>query len=400
MHKLLKRQLQRYRGSLDIPEDWRACIEAIDEAYQSYEKDYLMIEHNLSFTSRELCDRNDELEDLLKQLKESQMSLIHSEKMAGLGNLIAGISHEINTPASAISSAIVEIDRDYVVLLEKLINILDNFPREMCVLFQNACKNVLKLERELTTVERRQNAKVIFEVLDKNGIPDARGASQNLALIGFTNETITPYIALFKTEKSSLIVQSLYELGMGQIHVHDISIAISRISFQIKALKSYTHSGNAELLLTDLRDDINNTLVILHNKLKRAVKVTTQYEEIPKVKCYADQLNQVWTNLINNAIEAMHGEGVIAIRMKMHGNEHVIVEIEDNGPGISRDVIPKIFDPYFTTKPKGEGTGLGLSISKKIIEQNQGTITVESEPGKTVFRVIVPIDVKLTDAQS
>jgi signal transduction histidine kinase len=86
--------------------------------------------------------------------------------------------------------------------------------------------------------------------------------------------------------------------------------------------------------------------------------------------------------------------------MKIHGNEHVIIEIEDNVPGISSDVMPKIFDPYFTTKPKGEGTGLGLSISKKIIEQNQGTITVESEPGKTVFRVIVPIDVKLTDAQN
>lgn len=394
MHKLLKRQLQRYRGSLEIPDDWRACIEAIDEAYQSYEKDYSMIEYNLDFTTRELCDRNAELENLLIQLKESQMLLIHSEKMAGLGNLIAGISHEINTPASAISSAIVEINRDYVVMLEKLINILDNFPRKMCVLFQDACNNVLKLERVLTTMERRQNAKIIFEVLNENGIPDARAASQNLALIGFTSESITPYIALLKTDKSSLIVQSLYELGMSQIHVHDISIAISRISYLVKALKSYTHAGDAELLLTDLRDDINNTLVILHNKLKRAVKVTTQYEEIPKIKCYADQLNQVWTNLINNSIEAMHGEGAIAIRVKKHGNEHITVEIEDNGPGISRDVISKIFDPYFTTKPKGEGTGLGLSISKKIIEQNQGTITVESEPGKTVFRVIVPVEVK------
>jgi len=397
MHKLLTRQLKRYRGTEEVPEDWKECIHAIDQAYLESEKDYAMMEHTLAFTSEELNSRNKELQLALDQLKQAQVLLVHTEKMAGLGNLIAGIAHEINTPASAISSAIAEIKGDYRVLFEQLISLVEQLPKESCEAYLAASKQILGLRPDETTLERRETARKLFDLFNAENIPDARSVTQNLALIGFTAENVQPYIALFKLPQSSLITQSFFDLGMSQIHVNDISIAIERIIFLVRALKSYTHAGQTELILTDIKDDINNTLVILHNKLKRAVTVKTEFEELPKIKCYADQLNQVWTNLINNAVEAMHGEGTIYIRTKKLATDNVQVEIEDTGPGIPENIREKIFEPYFTTKPKGEGTGLGLSISKNIIEKNQGTIEVESAPGKTLFRVMLPLEVKSSE---
>lgn len=400
MHKLLIRQLKRYRRSEEIPDDWREFISAVDQAYQDSEKEFLMMEHNLDFTSQELSSRNTELQSAFDKLKLAQTSLIHSEKMAGLGNLIAGIAHEINTPASAISSAILEIKKDYAVLFEQLINIVASLPKESCEIYLDAAKKLLGMRPKESTMERRDTARKLMEFFTSEDIPDARSMSQNLALIGFNAENLKPYLSLFKIPQRNLIVQSFFDLGMSQIHVSDINIAIDRIIFLVRALKSYSHAGQTELVITDIKEDISNTLVILHNKLKRAVHVTTEFSEIPKIKCYADQLNQVWTNIINNAVEAMQGEGNIIIRVKQLDQEKIQVEIEDNGPGIPKDIMSKIYEPYFTTKAKGEGTGLGLSISKKIVEENQGTIELESQEGKTVFRVILPVEVKIAEERT
>lgn len=198
-------------------------------------------------------------------------------------------------------------------------------------------------------------------------------------------------IDLLKSPLGEEIHTSLFKFGMSQIHVRDIKIAIGRIVNLVKALKLYSHAGQDEIMMTDLRQDFENTLTILHNRLKRGVAIHKEFEDIPQVKCYADQLNQVWTNLINNAIEAMAGVGEIWIRIRNYDQDTVEVQIEDNGPGISPVNLDKIFEAYFTTKPKGEGTGLGLSISKEIIEKHHGTLTVKSRPGQTVFTVRLPI---------
>tara|TARA_B100000989_G_scaffold160655_1_gene119940 strand:- start:67 stop:576 length:510 start_codon:yes stop_codon:yes gene_type:complete len=153
---------------------------------------------------------------------------------------------------------------------------------------------------------------------------------------------------------------------------------------------------------TSLEEDLNNTLIIFHNKIKRAIIVEKEFEELPKVKCYPDKLNQVWTNLIHNSIQAMAGSGKIVLRLKKVDKETVCVEVEDNGPGIPEDLQERIFEPYFTTREKGEGTGLGLSISRQIIQEHNGTIELESEPGKTCFKVYLPILIDFkdkTDAQ-
>jgi signal transduction histidine kinase len=143
----------------------------------------------------------------------------------------------------------------------------------------------------------------------------------------------------------------------------------------------------------DVREGLDNTLIILHNKLKKGVIVHREYDEdLQAIQAYASELNQVWTNIIDNAIDAMHGEGVLIVRARSEG-DWVVVEIEDNGPGIPEEIQSKIFDPFFTTKSPGEGTGLGLNISRNlIVQKHHGLISVKSRPGRTCFSVRLPTD--------
>jgi signal transduction histidine kinase len=159
----------------------------------------------------------------------------------------------------------------------------------------------------------------------------------------------------------------------------------------VKAVKSYTYLDQAPLLEVDIHDGLENTLVILQHKLKKGVTVKRDYaHDLPRIEAYASELNQVWTNIIDNAVDAMNGKGEITLRTRAD-DQRVIVEIIDNGPGIPEDIRSRIFEPFFTTKPPGAGTGLGLHISHDIVaNRHRGQLLVESEPGETKFRVILP----------
>ena len=143
----------------------------------------------------------------------------------------------------------------------------------------------------------------------------------------------------------------------------------------------------------DVHEGLDNTLIIFQSKLKRGVTVQRHYgEDLPEIQAYASELNQVWTNIIDNAIDAMGGEGTLTIRTRRE-DEWVVVEIEDDGPGIPDDIRSMVFDPFFTTKGPGAGTGLGLNISRNlVVQRHHGDITVTSRPGRTCFAVYLPID--------
>lgn len=343
-------------------------------------------------TMQALEEKKNELEKSLSELKLTQSQLVQSEKMAGLGQLVAGIAHEVNTPAAVIYSAISEVDQDYVSQLEQLIQIMGSLPQELHPVYRDACFHVLEAGGEISTKDQRAIAKGIREQLDPHGVTDTRALSKDLALVGFKAEHVSQVIPLFLTPEAKTIRRALRQLGMSRIRVKDIHIAIGRITQLVKALKHHSRSDAAELLETDLQEDLENTLVILHHKIKRAIHVHKEYDPIPSVKCYANQLNQVWTNLIHNAIQAMKGDGDLILRLKRESEEYVVVEIQDNGPGIPEKIVSLIFDPYFTTKPKGEGTGLGLSICKEIVDRHNGAITLTSNPGNTCFRIVLPIE--------
>jgi signal transduction histidine kinase len=165
-----------------------------------------------------------------------------------------------------------------------------------------------------------------------------------------------------------------------------------RISQIVHAVKSYTYLDQAHLLEVDVHEGLENTLVIMQHKLKKGVTVKREYSpDLPRIEAYASELNQVWTNIIDNAVDAMNGRGEIRIKT-YEEDHHIVIEIADNGPGIPGDIQPRIFEPFFTTKAPGHGTGLGLHISHDIIaNRHHGLLTVQSKPGETKFRVVLPV---------
>ncbi|HVF25865.1 MAG TPA: ATP-binding protein, partial [Anaerolineales bacterium] len=167
-----------------------------------------------------------------------------------------------------------------------------------------------------------------------------------------------------------------------------------RISQIVHAMKSYTYLDQAPLLEVDIHEGLENTLIIMQHKLKKGVTIKREYSaDLPRIEAYASELNQVWTNIIDNAVDAMNGKGEISLRTYAE-DDHVVVEITDNGPGIPEEIQARIYEPFFTTKPPGKGTGLGLHISHDIVvNRHHGQLLVESKAGGTKFKVILPVSI-------
>ena len=172
----------------------------------------------------------------------------------------------------------------------------------------------------------------------------------------------------------------------------EIGTGVGRISQIVKALKTYSYLDQAPVQAVDVREGLEDTLLILRSKLE-GISVRREYApDLPRIQGYGSELNQVWTNLIDNAAYAVDGKGEIVLRTRREGDS-VIVEVQDNGPGIPAEIKDRIFDPFFTTKPVGQGTGLGLDISYNIVvNKHRGDIQVSSEPGRTVFEVRLPLN--------
>jgi signal transduction histidine kinase len=183
--------------------------------------------------------------------------------------------------------------------------------------------------------------------------------------------------------------------------LHEIGQCAGRMSEIVDALRGYTYLGQAPVQPVDLHHGIDNTLVILRNKLKQGITVRRDYcSDLPLVPAYGSELNQVWTNLLDNAADAMNGKGTITIRTRRRDG-WAVVEVEDDGPGIPADAVSRVFEPFFTTKAPGAGTGLGLSTSYAIItKKHRGAVTVESEPGLTRFTVRLPLEGQLAAAKN
>jgi signal transduction histidine kinase len=174
----------------------------------------------------------------------------------------------------------------------------------------------------------------------------------------------------------------------------ELGAGAERLSEIVGAIKAYTYLDQAPVQDVDIHAGLENTLVILRHKLKQGVSVVRAFApDVPRVEAYGSELNQVWTNLIDNAIDAMGGQGQLTLRTALQDNQ-VVVEIADNGPGIPPAILPRIFEPFFTTKPPGAGTGLGLHIAHSIIARHHGQMQVTSEPGGTRFQVTLPIQLK------
>lgn len=331
-----------------------------------------------------------QLKDSMHQLVATQGELVEAEKMAALGQLISGIAHEINTPLGTIRAAIGNIAKSYDTSIKTLPQMLETLTETEEGLFYQLIKQSEDNKEFLSSKEERKCRRALRKQLSELEVEQATSFADMLTDIGVYH-SITDYLPLFQHPNATKIVEVAYRLARIQRNKDNIQLSIERASKIVFALKHYARQSHSKVMEeTDLAQSIDTVLTLYQNQLKQGVEVMKNFQTIPKINCYPDELMQVWTNLIHNAIQAMKNMGKLEISLTQDSDK-VAVEITDNGPGIPKDIQDSIFNPFFTTKPVGQGTGLGLSIVNKIIKKHQGTISVESQAGKTTFSVLLPI---------
>ncbi|MGB7443651.1 MAG: response regulator [Coleofasciculaceae cyanobacterium] len=345
----------------------------------------------LRHLQKNLQAKNEYLAKTLQQLKATQDQLIESEKMAALGQLIAGIAHEVNTPLGAIRSSVEN-------MISFLSNNLEDLPEFFRQLSPEMERDFLKLihtsihqKANLSSREKRQKKKHLISQLTEKDIENAELVADYLVDMNIYEE-IENFWLFLQTSESLDILNVAYQLTSLLKSAENIKTATDRAAKLVFSLKSYAHYDKTGKKLTaDVIEGIETVLTLYQNHFKQGVEVIRKFKKLPRVECYPDELNQVWTNLIHNALQAMNYRGTLNIEAKQQ-DEYISVSITDSGQGIPLEIQPKIFEPFFTTKLPGEGSGLGLDIVKKIIDKHQGKIKVESLPGQTTFTMLIPLN--------
>ncbi|MCP4345145.1 MAG: PAS domain S-box protein [Desulfobacterales bacterium] len=347
------------------------------------------LENRVEERTFQLAMANDDLRKTLEDLKKTQTQLVESEKMAALGHLIAGIAHEINTPLGAIRASIDNISTALNISMEQLPRLFQQLSPEQQADFFTLLELSVQNKTELTSRKERKLRKKLAAELESWQIEDADLIADTLVDMGI-RENIAPLIQILRQENIKPVLQAAYNLSSQQRNSRVIINAVDRASKTVFALKYYTRfDESGQMIEAKITKGIDVVLTLYHNHLKRGIELIKHYEEVPNVYCCPDELNQVWINLIYNAIQAMNGRGILKIAV-FRQNRQVVVQITDTGCGIPDEIKPRIFKPFFTTKPAGEGSGLGLDIVRKIIDKHQGEIRVQSRPGKTTFSVLLP----------
>lgn len=353
-----------------------------------------------------LWQNNRDLSATLIELEQTQAQLIHREKMASLGQLIAGVAHEINTPLGAIQASAENTTKAIKEAISELpqLNRYLNPAEQKC--FFKLLIQALYSETVLTSCAKRPLKRKLIQWLKDQKIDNARNIADVLIDIGvYANQNyqhngnleldsqhLASFLTLLRHPEVNWILQLAYNLTRVLDNNNTILTAVERASKVVFSLKNYARQDQTgEKQLIQIIDGIETVLEIYHNQIKQNIEIIRNYQSLPKIWCYHDELIQVWTNLIHNAIQAIKGNGKIEI-VTERTEKDIIVRIIDYGSGIPPEIQAKVFEPFFTTKPIGEGSGLGLHISQQIIEKHQGTIKLESVTGKTKFSVWLPID--------
>ncbi len=340
----------------------------------------------------EVQDKNEELNATLDELKTTQIQLVQSEKMASLGQLVAGIAHELNTPAGAIKAAS-EIIPDYIhrtfTAYEQAIE-AGIAPEHRAALLELIEKMIesAKEQKRRSTAAIREQSKRLMKPLKEHGIQNHRVIAKDIARC-YLEEDLDCLLDLFAHYDSHIVMNVLNNCSRVLVSSRDNQLSIETISKIVRALKSYSYLDQSQERTVDLNEDIENTLTILHSQIPENIQILRKFGQLPKIQCLGSELNQVWTNVIQNALQALEESGGIITVETAASAHHITVKIHDNGPGIPENVRDKVFDPFFTTK-RGQTSGLGLSVTQQIIDKHNGTIRLDSTPGCTMFEIILP----------
>jgi signal transduction histidine kinase len=315
------------------------------------------------------------------------------DRLAGLGKLSAGLAHELNNPASAAKRA-TSLLRD---AFKRIKDAVQELGKHQLTAAQKS--EIERLEASflqpaqdpLDTLAISDLEDQIDSLLRSHGQSDLWQLASDLAHRGVKPEVLESLFATLDADVArAALVRIAASVEIANL-LNEIESSTSRISDLVRAVKEYTYMDQTPAQSVDVVKGLENTLTILHHKLKRGVTVRREYEKVPLlVNSFGSELNQVWTNIIDNAIDAMGGKGELRVRT-YRDDTCVVVEIADNGPGILPEVKAHIFEPFFTTKGVGEGTGLGLDTVQRIVKKHRGTIQVNSKPGDTRFQVFLPL---------
>jgi PAS domain S-box-containing protein len=334
----------------------------------------------------------------MTQLHRSQQQLILSERMAALGQLIAGVAHEINTPVGVIRASIGNISSALSQTLERLPEVVRTLPAAELDKFFALLARARQEKSSFTSREERHAKRDLLEILDESSVIDAERVAETLVDMGI-HDGVEDLLCLFKGEYAGTL-ESAYNLSSLQRNSENIQTAVERASKVVFALRKFAHHDHSgQMVAADLADGMETVLTLYQNQLKQGVEVIRDYDSLPEVPCFPDELNQVWTNLVHNALQAMGFKGRIECSVKQE-NDCAVVRVVDDGPGIPKEIQARIFEPFFTTKPAGEGSGLGLDICNKIVERHQGRMDMDSQPGRTEFRVTIPLIQTQTQTQT
>ena len=336
------------------------------------------------------------LEGLFFGSRTAQQAVGQRERLLALGSLSAGLTHELNNPAAAAVRATSSLRERVAGMRHKLAVIAsgpyDQTTLETLIRLQEAAVEHVAKAPTLTALEASDREDQLGDWFDDHGISGGWDIAATFVQAGIDIAWLDQLTSLVDGETLEGSLRWLNYTLETELLMNEIEDATTRISTLVGAAKQYSQMDRAPSRVLDVHELLDSTLIMLSAKFGDGITVVKDYDRsLPDVPVYAAELNQVWTNLIDNAVAAMDGHGTLTIRTSRVGDE-VQVEIGDTGPGVPDEIKSRVFEPFFTTKPFGEGTGLGLDISWRIVvNKHHGDLSVESAPGDTRFRVRIPI---------
>ncbi len=361
--------------------------------YRFYVKDFPeLISQCHNVTEALVHNMTDRVRDFTKQQQQN-------DKMMALGKLSAGLAHELNNPSAAVVRSASELKRHLSSVPESFKRVIKiRTTDEIIDKVNDLIFSKLDVHEKTSTslMQRTALEDEISEWLDSNSIHDMYEMVETFAEFGITVDDLETVKSWLRPEDLLPVLGWLNQVMNTEKLVSDIEDAAKRINSLVTSVKGYTHMDQApEKQLVDIHPGIRNTLTMLNHKLKKNnIKLIENFQsDLPHANIFVSEMNQVWTNVIDNAIDAMEGRKDSILEIKTQKDrEFILVHIIDNGPGIPDEIKDKIFDPFFTTKPIGKGTGLGLEVVQQIITQHNGKVEVNSTPGRTEFSICFPIN--------